>query len=228
MNTSLFELFKIGIGPSSSHTVGPMRAALRFVRTLDNSSLLAATTSITVELYGSLALTGVGHGTDGAVLLGLLGEAPDKVDPAQINSLIAAVRSSQQLRLFGHHQIVFRESEQLLFHRNQMYPAPETVTHPNGLRFTARDTNGDTLLSEVYYSIGGGFIVSAEEFAHPGDAKKREVPYTFSSAEQLLKLASEHQLSIAEIVLANEVALLNEKTIVRPPPRDAEIGRAHV
>ena len=90
MNTSLFELFKIGIGPSSSHTVGPMRAALRFVHTLDSSSLLASTTSITVDLYGSLALTGIGHGTDGAVLLGLLGEAPDRVDPAQIASLVAA------------------------------------------------------------------------------------------------------------------------------------------
>ena len=222
MNTSLFELFKIGIGPSSSHTVGPMRAALRFVHTLDSSSLLASTTSITVDLYGSLALTGVGHGTDGAVLLGLLGEAPDRVDPAQIASLIAAVRSSQQLRLFGRHQIGFRESEHLLFHRDQMYPDPETVTHPNGLRFTARDASGHTLASEVYYSIGGGFIVSAEEFANPGDARKREVPHTFSSAEQLLKLASEQKLSIAEIVLANEVALLGEKTIVRPPPRDAD------
>jgi L-serine dehydratase len=199
-----------------------MRAALRFVRTLDSSSLLAPTTSITVELYGSLALTGIGHGTDGAVILGLLGEAPDRVNPAQIDSLVATVRSSQQLQLLGRQQIVFRESEHLLFHRNQMYPDPAAVTHPNGLRFTARDSNGGTLASEVYYSVGGGFIVSAEEFANPGDARKREVPFTFSSAEQLLKLAGEQKLSIAEIVLANEVALLSDTTIVRPPARDAD------
>jgi L-serine dehydratase len=222
MNTSLFELFKIGIGPSSSHTVGPMRAALRFVQTLDSNHLLASTTSVTVELYGSLALTGVGHGTDRAVLLGLLGEAPDRVNPAQIDSLIARVRSSQQLQLLGRHTVAFRENEHLLFHRDQMYPDPETTTHPNGLRFTARDTSGDTLASEVYYSIGGGFIVSAKEFANPGDTRKREVPYTFSSSEQLLRLASEHQLSIAEIILANEVALLSDSSILRPPPRDAD------
>jgi L-serine dehydratase len=222
MNTSLFELFKIGIGPSSSHTVGPMRAALRFVRTLDTEGLIERTTSITVELYGSLALTGIGHGTDRAVLLGLLGEAPDSVDPAKIDSLIAAVRSSQQLQLLGQREIAFREAEHLLFHRDRMYPDPETPTHPNGLRFTACDAQGDLIASEVYYSIGGGFIVSAAEFANPGSAKKREVPYPFSSAEQLLALASEEHLSIAEIVLANEVALLNEESIVRPQPRDAD------
>ena len=124
MNTSLFELFKIGIGPSSSHTVGPMRAALRFARSLDAAGLLSRTGSVHVDLYGSLALTGLGHGTDRAILLGLLGEAPDTVDPALINVELAAVRSTGTLYLLDLHEIPFTESQHLLFHRDQMYPNP--------------------------------------------------------------------------------------------------------
>src|SRR3978361_1302876 len=127
MNTSLFELFKIGIGPSSSHTVGPMRAALRFVRELDAmSGRLSQTARLRAELYGSLALTGIGHGTDRAVLLGLSGDAPDTVDPATIEARISAIRSSQVLCLLGRQSIPFRESEHLLFHRDRMYPIAAT------------------------------------------------------------------------------------------------------
>src|ERR1700712_5954305 len=111
MNTSLFELFKIGIGPSSSHTVGPMRAALRFVRELEASGKLPEVASMTVDFYGSLALTGIGHGTDRAILLGLLGEAPDTVDPAEVDALLASVRNAQQLRIGGKHEVPFREAE---------------------------------------------------------------------------------------------------------------------
>src|ERR1700753_2759708 len=139
MNTSLFELFKIGIGPSSSHTVGPMRAALRFVRSLNQAGKLAQVASITVDLYGSLALTGIGHGTDRAVLLGLLGHSPDTVPLTEIASMLAKVRSTHQLESFGLYPTPFEEPPQLLFHRNQMSPNPGHATHPNGMRLSAVD-----------------------------------------------------------------------------------------
>ncbi len=254
VNTSLFELFKIGIGPSSSHTVGPMRAALRFARELDSVHLIDRTDHIVVDLYGSLALTGIGHGTDRAILLGLSGDAPDTVDPATIEAKVAGIRSTQVLSLLGRHPVPFLEAEHLLFHRDRMYPisarpAPSLTpvadaetsspfpaqsqdrrsqaevdaqpsTHPNGLRLSAFDSNGNLLASDIFYSVGGGFIVSQAEF-HP-DAPmataSRVVPYPFSSAEQLLALADQHHLSIAELVLANEIALLADKTITRPAP----------
>ncbi|HEX4156258.1 MAG TPA: L-serine ammonia-lyase [Acidobacteriaceae bacterium] len=218
MNTSLFELFKIGIGPSSSHTVGPMRAALRFVRSLDAQHLLDRAATVIVDLYGSLAHTGHGHGTDRAILLGLLGESPDTVPLDQIDSLLASIRSTGHLNLMGHHEIAFREPEHLLFHRDQMFPDPAAHTHPNGMRFTARDEPNNVLLSEIFYSIGGGFILSGEEFAalaNPGDTKKREVPYPFSSGAELLDIAARHNLRIDQLVLANEIALLSDPTITR-------------
>ncbi len=223
MNTSLFELFKIGIGPSSSHTVGPMRAALRFVGSLAESGTLEKAATVTVDLYGSLALTGIGHGTDRAILLGLLGEAPDRVDPAQIDTLINAIRASQSLRLAGKQAIPFRDAEHLLFHRDQMYPTLGETTHPNGMRFTARDASGDTIASDVFYSVGGGFILSAAELAQPGSARKRIVPHPYSSAAELLSLAAERNLTIAELVLANEVALLSDPTIVRPTATESSV-----
>ncbi|HEY5330372.1 MAG TPA: L-serine ammonia-lyase [Acidobacteriaceae bacterium] len=219
MNTSLFELFKIGIGPSSSHTVGPMRAALRYVRSLNESGKLADVASITVDLYGSLALTGIGHGTDRAILLGLLGEAPDTVDPTQIDTLIETIRATHSLKLAGKQEIPFRDADHLLFHRNQMYPDPADATHPNGIRFTAHDTSGNTIATEVFYSVGGGFVVSAGEYANPGATAKRDVPYKFSSAAELLAIAKSYHVSIADIVLANECALfsaeLRNETAVR-------------
>ncbi len=220
MNTSLFELFKIGIGPSSSHTVGPMRAALRFVRELEDRNALGQVASVTCELYGSLALTGVGHGTDRAVLLGLAGEAPDTVDPEKVAGLVAEVRSTRRLRLAGRQEIPFRENEHLLFRRDQMYPEGGKTTHPNGIRFTARTASGDRLAEAVFYSVGGGFIVSAAELAAPqassGGSRRRVVPFSFSSAAELLQLAAEKRLTIAEMVMANEVALLGDTSSLRP------------
>jgi L-serine dehydratase len=224
MNTSLFELFKIGIGPSSSHTVGPMRAALRFVRELQANNLLTQTASITVDLYGSLALTGIGHATDRAILLGLLGESPDTVDIAHVDDMLATIRSTQTLALMGTHNIPFREPDHLLFHRNQMYPNPAQPTHPNGMTFTVRDSTNNILHTDTFYSIGGGFILSAAEFANPSGAKPRNVPYAFSSAAQLLELAEQHNLTIADIVLANEVALLADPTITRRIDRIHRFG----
>ena len=213
MNTSLFELFKIGIGPSSSHTVGPMRAALRFVRELTARGEFGA--AIAVDLYGSLALTGIGHGTDRAVLMGLLEESPDTVDLDRIDARLDALKSSGELNLPGKHKVRFEPATDLRFHRDQMYPDAEHVTHPNGMRFNSLDDAGHVIFSQVYYSIGGGFILSAEELASPGGAKKRDVPYAFSSADQLLQIGEEHKLSIAQIVLANEIALLADPTITR-------------
>ena len=223
MNTSLFELFKIGIGPSSSHTVGPMRAALRFTRQLAASHLLERTAAVTVDLYGSLALTGIGHGTDRAILLGLLGEAPDTVDPATVETKIAAIRSTGTLALNGSKTIPFTEAENLNFRRNQMYPDPTVASHPNGMRFTAFDNTGAKLAEEVFYSIGGGFIVSEAERTAETITSSRKVPYPFRSATDLLATAKQHNLTIANLLLANEVALLNDPniTINRPQPSTA-------
>jgi L-serine dehydratase len=220
VNTSLFELFKIGIGPSSSHTVGPMRAALRFSRQLESAGLLPRTASVIVDLYGSLALTGVGHGTDRAILLGLLGEAPDTVDPATVETKIATIRSSGSLQLNGTRAIPFTEATSLRFHRNQMYPNSAVISHPNGMHFTAFDEAGRSLSDEVFYSIGGGFIVSEAERTAESVTNTRVVPYPFRSAADLLATAKQHNLTIADLLLANEIALLNDPTnsIKRPQP----------
>jgi L-serine dehydratase len=213
VNTSLFELFKIGIGPSSSHTVGPMRAALRFTRELAVGSLLDKTAKVTVDLYGSLALTGIGHGTDRAILLGLLGEAPDTIDPATVESKIAVIRSTNSIALGGEKTIPFTESENLLFHRNQMYPDPAVTSHPNGMRFTAFDATGTAISTGVFYSIGGGFIVSEAERIAESLTTTRTVPYPFRSSADLLATAGKNNLTIAELMLANEVALLNDRSL---------------
>ncbi len=213
MNTSLFELFKIGIGPSSSHTVGPMRAALRFTRELNSANLLETTARVTVDLYGSLALTGIGHGTDRAILLGLLGEAPDTIDPATVESKIATIRNTNSITLGGKKTIPFIETENLLFHRNQMYPDPTITSHPNGMRFTAFENAGKKLTEEVFYSIGGGFIVSEAERTAEALATTRTVPYPFRSSADLLTIARKNNLTIAELMLANEVALLKDTNL---------------
>ena len=198
-----------------------MRAAQRFVRELDAAGSLAKTARVQVELYGSLALTGIGHGTDRAVLLGLMGEAPDKVDPASVEAKIAQVRETSRLKLGGRAEIPFHESGDLRFLKSQMYPEAGVVSHPNGVRFTAFDAAGAVLASEVFYSVGGGFIVSEAERLAEGAgsaASMRVVPYAFRSAEQLLRVAQEHGLTIAVLLLANECALLADPAvkIVRP------------
>jgi len=221
VNTSLFELFKIGIGPSSSHTVGPMRAALRFSRQLASTGLLHRTAKLNVDLYGSLALTGIGHGTDRAILLGLLGEAPDTVDPATVEARIAAIRSTGQLALAGSVTIPFTHVENLHFRRNQMYPDPAVVSHPNGMRFTAFDHTGALLADEVFYSIGGGFIVSEAERTAESLTSARTVPYPFRSSADLLATAKQHSLTIANLLLANEVALLHDPAITINRPQSS-------
>jgi L-serine dehydratase len=220
VNTSLFELFKIGIGPSSSHTVGPMRAALRFARSLDAEGKLADVAHVTVDLYGSLALTGHGHGTNRAILLGLIGEAPDTVNPAVIDAELDAIHDTGTLYLLDREAIPFTEAEHLIFHRDQMYPNPEKPTHPNGMRFSAVDAAGSIVAQDVFYSIGGGFILSASEFEaqqNSAATSMRKVPYPFRSAAELLSTAAANNLTIAELLFANEVPLLDDPTINRPP-----------
>jgi L-serine dehydratase len=196
---SVFDIFKIGIGPSSSHTVGPMNAARQFALDLDARGSLAATRKVSVQLYGSLALTGQGHCTDRAVLLGLEGHRPDEIEPDSIESTIERIRSSGRLKLLGRHEIEFDEPLDLLYHRNQVLPG-----HSNGMRFAALDAGGGVLVSEEFYSIGGGFIQRAGETAGASAQPAVTLPYPFASAAELLALGRTHGLEIFELMLANE------------------------
>lgn len=202
MAISVFELFKIGIGPSSSHTVGPMRAALQFVIGLKEKGLLAQTEAVKSELYGSLGATGKGHGSDKAVLLGLQGEAPDLVDTDSVEAKLARIRSAGRINLLGEREIPFTESEQLLLYKRHSLPY-----HPNGMRFTAYSADGSELLSKVYYSVGGGFVVN-EDAAGAGRIVPDTTPvrFPFKSADQLLGLCRENGLSISQLMLENEKA----------------------
>ena len=198
LNTSIFEIFKIGVGPSSSHTVGPMRAAREFAATLKSDRALDRVARLCIELYGSLALTGLGHGTDRAVLLGLLGEVPDEVDPATIDDKIRTIRDRHQLTVLGAQEIPFLEERDLLFHRNQILPG-----HPNAMRFSAFDAIGHQLVTAVYYSVGGGFISREGE---PTSARNvlQTPPHPFSSAADMLRIGDDLSLPIWKIVLENE------------------------
>ena len=204
MAVSVFDLFKIGIGPSSSHTVGPMRAARLFVQRLAHGGQLAQLARIKVSLYGSLGATGKGHGSDKAVLLGLLGEAPDTVAVEAIPELLAQVRSSRRLALPDGPEIVFDERIDLRFHRRESLPL-----HANGMRFTALDAAGATLTERCYYSVGGGFVIS-DEAAADGELLKviapdtTVLPYPFHSGDDLLVLCNKYRLSIAGLMRRNE------------------------
>jgi L-serine dehydratase len=204
MAVSVFDLFKIGIGPSSSHTVGPMRAALMFVHRLAAEAQLAATVRLRCDLYGSLGATGKGHGSDVAVLLGLLGHAPDTVEVQRIPALLAELRSTQALRLDGGPCIGFDEKTDLLFHRRESLPF-----HANGMRFAAFDAAGRLLTERCYYSVGGGFVVS-DELAEDGGRQKRLLPDTtllahpFHSGDELMALCNALGLSIAQLMRRNE------------------------
>ncbi len=202
MNLSVFDVFKVGVGPSSSHTMGPMLAARYFVLDLDAKGLLERTEEVFVQLYGSLALTGLGHCTDRAILLGLEGNDPSGFDPAVMEPTLARIRSSGRIRLLGRREIAFDEPMNLLFHRDQMLPG-----HSNGMRFTARDAAGATLLSEEMYSIGGGAVQRADEGAAGVAAAPAEVPLPFGSGDELLAQANRAGLAIDGLMRVNEEAL---------------------
>jgi len=207
MKTSVFDLFKIGIGPSSSHTVGPMRAARQFVVDLAADGLLARTSRLQAELFGSLALTGIGHATDRAILLGLSGEEPERVDPAEIASLVLKIRGEERMTVLGTHTLPFLEARDLLFLTSATLPG-----HPNGMRFTAFDSAGNALLVAVYYSIGGGFIVR-EGDTQSADSSSLAVPHPFSSAAELLAVATKCAAPIWQIILENECTLRPEPEV---------------
>ncbi len=209
--TSLFDLYKIGVGPSSSHTMGPMRAAFRFARGLAESGTLDRVARVQAELYGSLALTGVGHATDRAVLLGLAANEPARIDPASMDATVSDIRSTCSLPLAGRRSISFDERSDLVFHRKVMNPPGAHMQHPNGVRLTAFDSRGALLEQRTYFSIGGGFITEdAErpESAAGSDAAQPTlpIPFPFHSAAELLEIAEARKLSIAELMLRNESA----------------------
>jgi L-serine dehydratase len=207
LNLSVLDIFKIGIGPSSSHTMGPMNAACAFVDDLAGLGLLERTARVGAQVYGSLALTGKGHCTDRAVLLGLEGRRPDTLDPAAMEPALERIRTSGRLRLRGTHEIEFDEPMDLLFHRDQTLPL-----HPNGLRFTALDASAGVLHREEFYSTGGGFIVRAAQFGRPLDAGPRvAMQYPFTSGRELLQAARDNGLELHELVLANERAFRSDE-----------------
>jgi L-serine dehydratase len=205
MHTSLFDLFKIGIGPSSSHTVGPMRAAYRFAEKLSNDELLDKVSKVRVELFGSLALTGLGHGTDRGVLLGLMGKRPDEIDPSEIQGLVEGIRKSGVLPLFTRHPVPLTPDD-LVFDKQTLLPG-----HSNGMRFTATGVDGRAIITRVYHSVGGGFIT--EEGEEPSSATVRSVLYPFESADELLRFGEEKSLPIHLIMLTNEMTWRPLETI---------------
>lgn len=210
MAVSVFNLFSIGIGPSSSHTVGPMRAARQFGLTLEKLNHLKDVKKVIVDLYGSLALTGKGHSTDLAILLGLEGATPEGTDPNEVQPRIKSIRSEKKLMLMGKYSIEFDESNQLLFHRDKQLPY-----HPNGMKFKALDKNGKELLDQTYYSVGGGFIV--DHVAAMQDKKiipeGPSLPYSFKTADELLSICHKNKFTIAELMLENEKIWRSEKEI---------------
>jgi L-serine dehydratase len=207
VHISVFDIFKIGIGPSSSHTVGPMRAARRFAELLVGND---AVKSVKAELFGSLGFTGKGHGSDKAIILGLEGSEPNTVDVDAIPARIAAIAQRKQLELFGERVVEFDPDTALVFHRREKLPL-----HSNGMRFTARNETGGVVLEKVFYSVGGGFVV--DHAGAPADgstpADQVVVPYPFNSGEDLLKLANEHGMSISTLMLENEKTLMPEAEV---------------
>ncbi|HEY2684455.1 MAG TPA: L-serine ammonia-lyase [Steroidobacteraceae bacterium] len=198
MSLSVFDIFKIGIGPSSSHTMGPMNAARGFVQLLQSRDLLTRTAQISAQLYGSLALTGRGHCTDRAVLLGLEGMSPDSIDSKQVDPALQRIRQAKRIRLNGTHEIDFDEPLNLLFHTDQVLPG-----HSNGMRFTAHDAALNVLAREEYYSIGGGFIIQAGATEISGAARAAP-PFEFNSGADLLAIGKSRGLEIHELMMARE------------------------
>jgi iron-sulfur-dependent L-serine dehydratase single chain form len=202
MAISVFDLFKVGIGPSSSHTVGPMKAAGMFARGLRDDGLMPRVGTVRVALYGSLGLTGPGHGSDKAVLLGLEGEQPATVDVDAVPGRLEAIRESGTIRLLGEHEIPFTIGQHLEFNRRK-----KLGYHPNGMRFTAYDDDGAAIRERAYYSVGGGFVADETQSDSGQEEATPQVPYPFTTGEELLAHASASGLPVSGIMLANEQAL---------------------
>ncbi|CAG2149952.1 L-serine ammonia-lyase [Cupriavidus plantarum] len=209
MAVSVFDLFKVGIGPSSSHTVGPMRAALMFAQGLERDGLMPQVGSVRVELYGSLGATGKGHGTDKGVMLGLMGEAPDTIDPDTIDAKLGAVRQSRTMALLGAHAIPFVEREHIAFYRREAM-----AEHPNGMKFHAFDAAGTPLREARYLSVGGGFVVTAGAPNTQVLAAARQLPHPFTTGRAMLDMARDSGKSIARLMLENELTWRTEPEVI--------------
>lgn len=210
---SVFDLFSIGIGPSSSHTVGPMRAAHEFVTSLDQQNLLTQVNKIKSELFGSLGQTGVGHGSGKAIILGLLGEEPEKVCPNTVANKLSKIKNSETIELLNKHTVPFSNKNSIVFHRRKTLPL-----HSNGMTLSAYN-NEKLLCEQTYYSIGGGFIVKHEEFEQQKkqatqNAMDTTVPYPFSSGQQLLEQCSNNGLSIPALMMCNETTSQDKPVVI--------------
>lgn len=205
MFISIFDMFKIGIGPSSSHTLGPMKAGKAFVDELKEKDLFDKVTRVQANVYGSLSLTGIGHSTDKAILLGLAGEEPETVDIDGISEFMKNVRSSEKLMLGGSHEVEFPKDGGFFFHDEYL------PMHENGMCLIAFAGEED-ILHKTYYSVGGGFIVKQEDFAKRTDAKV-DIPFPYASAAEMLELCEKNNMTLPELGLANELALRSEDEV---------------
>ncbi len=213
MTISVFDLFKIGVGPSSSHTVGPMLAAKQFVDNANEQGLLDEWVRIQIELYGSLGATGKGHGSDRAVLMGLLGESPELVDTDTIEDKVAHIIANKSIHLCGQTFIDFDINDDLVFYRKETLPF-----HSNGMKFKAFDSEDNIIHESIYYSVGGGFIVNNDDIdneTQPLIQQQVNLPYPFSCGDELLELCKKHQISISEIMLRNEQVWRSKEKIYK-------------
>lgn len=211
MTVSLFQIFSIGIGPSSSHTVGPMRAALQFISDIEKNGRLDEVANIRIELFGSLAMTGEGHGTDIAVFLGLEGEKPEECDPASVQHRVSFILSNCTIHLLSKRTISFHKETDLIFHRGRRLPY-----HSNAMRFKAFDEFGAELYKQIFYSIGGGFIIDHEQIFVPVNPEEDDlVPFPFATCEELLAHCNRENKTIAELMLENEKNWRSEEEIRR-------------
>ena len=204
---SIFDIYKIGVGPSSSHTNGPMIAGYRFTEKLKQDNQLMKVKRVQIDLYGSLSLTGRGHHTDKAVILGLLGNTPDTIKVTSAKSLLKETQDTNTMQLAAQSSIEFHEQSDLLFHKTNL------PLHENGMTVTAFDQAGHQLAFETYYSTGGGFISTESELAHPTPTSDIQVPYPFKTADELLQISEKNGLSIGGMVLQNETTFASSQDI---------------
>ncbi|MDO5679338.1 MAG: L-serine ammonia-lyase [Pelistega sp.] len=207
MALSIFDVFKVGVGPSSSHTVGPMIAAVRFVRRLEEANLLQQVKRLHIELFGSLGATGYGHASDTAIIVGLFGHLPDQVDTEMIPGLVGKVRQEQKVKLLDQVEVNFNPDTDLIFNLEESLPE-----HPNGMRFKAFDADGQQLMKKEYYSIGGGFVMNCDGM-RVNTTPDIQIPYPFSSGDELVALCEKHNLTVAQLMMENEKAYQDEAAV---------------
>ncbi len=208
MTTSIFEIFKIGIGPSSSHTVGPMIISNKFLSLIKEQNLLGVVEKIKIDFFGSLAATGIGHGSDKATILGLLGETPKTVDTNSVNKIVEDIKKCKKIKLLYKKEIEFDYERDLILHKNEFLPY-----HPNAIKLSIYDKENKLLLDKTYYSIGGGFVISEDDINKKEEIVEIEVPYSFNNAKELMDLCKKHSLKISQLVMENEKAIRSETEV---------------